>query len=87
MNTDKKISFLFKVYKKLEKLTHFRPSLRTEAYYIVYIAQQNNIKTSYYVQRMTEQYFPLKIPINPNTTKSSSPEKQVMGTDGPVPAK
>ena len=33
MNFDKKISFyLFKILKKLEKLTHFRPALRTETY-------------------------------------------------------
>ena len=30
MNTDKKISFLSKIYKKIENLTHFRPALRTE---------------------------------------------------------
>ena len=33
INTDKKISyFLFKIYKKLEKLTHFMPALWTETY-------------------------------------------------------
>ena len=36
---------------------------------------------------MTEHYFPLKIPINSNTTTSFSPQKQTRGTDGPVPAK
>ena len=51
------------------------------------IAQGNNIKTSYYVQRMTEHYFPLKIPITSNTIMGFSPEKQPRGTDGPVPAK
>ena len=43
--------------------------------------------TSYYVQRMTEFYFPLKIPIISNTTTSFSPKKQPRGTNGPVPAK
>ena len=43
-------------------------------------------KPLYYVQRMTEHYFPLKIPIISNTTMSFSPENQPRGTDGPVPA-
>ena len=53
----------------------------------LYIDILNNIKTSYYVKRMTEHYFPLKIPINSNTTTSFSPEKQAKGTDGRIPAK
>ena len=32
MNTDKKISYLFKIYKNSQKLTYLRPSLRTETY-------------------------------------------------------
>ena len=54
MNADKKISYLFKIYKKLEKLMHFRPALQTETYPFEYIAHRNKIKTSYYVQRMAE---------------------------------
>ena len=66
---------------------HFRAALRTAAYYCEYIAQQNNIKTSYYILRMTEHYFPLKISIISYTTTSFSPEKQHRGSYGPVPAK
>ena len=40
-------------------MTHFRPALRTETYKFEYTAQCNNIKTAYYVQRMTEHYFQL----------------------------
>ena len=40
------------------------------------------MSTSYYVQIMTEHYFPLKIPTNSNTTTSFSPEKQPRGTCG-----
>ena len=70
INTDKKRSFLSKIYKSLKKLTHFRPgALWTGTYYFEYIAQRNNIKTSYYVQRMTEHYFRSKIPINSNQTQ------------------
>ena len=64
MNTNKKISFLVKIYKKkIEKLTHYRPALRTETYQFEYIAQRNNVKTSYYVKRITSHYFPLKIQV------------------------
>ena len=87
MNTATKIRYLFKIYKNLEKLTHFRPVLRTETYQFECITQRNSIKTSYYDQRMTEHYVPLKIPINSNTTTNFSPKKQPRGTDGPVPAK
>ena len=58
MNTDKKIIFFIWNLQNLEKFTHFRPVLRTETYSFEYIAQRNNIKTSYYVKRMTEHYFP-----------------------------
>ena len=36
------------------------PALWTETYKIEFLAQQNNIKTSNYVQRMMEHYFPLR---------------------------
>ena len=68
-------------------MTHFRTALRTETYKFDFIAQRNDIKTSYYVQTMTEHYFRLKIPINSNATTSFSLEKQPRGTYGPVPAK
>ena len=66
---------------------HFSPAIRTETNEFEYIAQRNNIKTSNYVQRMKELYFPLKIPINSNTSTSFSTRKQPGGTFGPVPAK
>ena len=87
MNTDKKIFFFISNHQKLEKQTHFRSGLRSETYSFEYIEQRNNIKTSYYVKRIMEHYFPLKIHINSNTTTSFSPMKQPRGTDGPLQAK
>ena len=82
MNTDKKISFLFKIYKNSKN----RPILGLP-FGLKPIAQRNNIKTSYYVQRMRDHYYQLKIPINSNTPTSSSLEEQPRGTYRPVPAK
>ena len=79
MNTNKKVSFLFKVYKKIEIVRHFRPDLRTETYLYECIAQQNNIRTSYYVHKMMEHYFPLKIPINSNTNSREKQPRAIMG--------
>ena len=72
VNTDKKIRFFYLKFTKLKKLklTHCRPAHRTETYF-EYIAQwKKTYNTSYYVQNMTEHYFPLEMPINSNTTTS-----------------
>ena len=60
MNTDKIKSFFIYIFLKTWKLMHFRPVLLTETYKFECIAQQSNIKASYYVQRMAEHYFRLK---------------------------
>ena len=66
---------------------HFRPAFRTETYQFEYIAQRNNIKTSYYVQRMMEHYFPLKLQKKIKHNYEFSPKKQPRGIYGQVPEK
>ena len=50
MNIDKNISFFYLKLTKMRNIdVKYRPALRTETHYFEYIAQRNNIKTSYCV--------------------------------------